>query len=159
MKKILKNIFLLFVAISMFVVANVFVASDADAAAKKKKVKASLSQEQLDTMNKDLNLLTRKVYANSLFSPSDNEKMINIKLDLDVAMIQVAAPEYAPMYYMEANLLRKRHYNAEAIECYQTIMENFGDTAFGPKARQELLKMGVKIEVPTTETEEEEALE
>ena len=103
MKKLFKNIFLLFVAISMFVVANIFVASGADAAPKKKKIKASLTQEQLDTMNKDLNFLTRKVYANSLFSPADNEKMINIKLDLDVAMIQVAAPEYAPMYYMEAS--------------------------------------------------------
>ena len=72
--------------------------------------------------------------------------MITIKLDLDDAMIKGASTEYAPLYFLEANLLKKRNYKTEAIECYQTIMENFSDTAFAPKARQELIKMGVKIE-------------
>ena len=127
-------------------------ATDAGAAAKKSK--GGLSQEQLETMNNDLNNLTRKIYANSLFSPKDNETLINIKLDLDKAMLKSASAEYAPLYYMEANLLKKRQYKSEAIECYQTIIENFADTAFAPKARQELLKMGVKIEMPEAGEEE-----
>ena len=56
---------------------------------------------------------------------------------------------------MEANLLKKRNYKNEAIECYQTILENYSDTAFAPKAKQELLKMGIKIENPEEENEEE----
>ena len=53
-------------------------------------------------------------------------------------------------------LLKKRNYKNEAIDCYQTILENFTDTAFAPKAKQELLKMGVKIEEPQEEVSEEE---
>ena len=34
-------------------------------------------------------------------------------------------------------------------------MENYGDTAFAPKAKQELLKMGVKIETGSEDEEEE----
>ncbi len=143
-----------FITVSMIFASSSFFSSSADAAGKKKS-KGALSQEQLDTMNKDLNTLTKKIYANSLFSPKDNETMINIKLDLDNALLQNAVPEYAPLYYMEANLLKKRSYKPEAIECYQTIMENYADTAFAPKAKQELLKMGVKIETAFDQDEEE----
>ena len=80
---------------------------DADAAAKKKK--SGLSQEQLETINTNLSTLTKKIYSNSLFSPQDNETMITIKLDLDDAMIKGASTEYAPLYFLEANLLKKRN--------------------------------------------------
>ena len=130
---------------------------DVNAAAKKKK--GGLTQEQITTINTNLNSLTKKIYSNSLFSPQDNETMITIKLDLDDAMIKGASTEYAPLYFLEANLLKKRNYKTEAIECYQTIMENFSDTAFAPKARQELIKMGVKIEDTMLNKDEEEAEE
>jgi len=160
MQNLIKNIFIA-LSVVAFAFTVVFCNSDeAQAAPKsKKKVKASLTQEQLDDMNKKINTLTRKVYSNSLFSPQDNETMITIKLDLDDAMIKTVSPEYAPLYYLEANLLKKRNYKNEAIDCYQTILENFADTAFAPKAKQELLKMGVTIEEPQEETSEEEDFE
>jgi len=154
MKKLFKNFLICFIALSMIFAMSSFFANDASAASKKKG-KGGLKKEQIETMHKDLNTLTRKIYANSLFSPKDNETMINIKLDLDEAMLSSPNPEYAPLYYLEANLLKKRNYKNESIECYQTIIENFGDTAFAPKARQELLKMGVKIETPSAAEEEE----
>ena len=160
MQNLIKNIFIA-LSVVAFAFTVVFCNSDeAQAAPKsKKKVKASLTQEQLDDMNTKINTLTRKVYSNSLFSPQDNETMITIKLDLDDAMIKTVSPEYAPLYYLEANLLKKRNYKNEAIDCYQTILENFADTAFAPKAKQELLKMGVTIEEPQEETSEEEDFE
>ncbi len=155
MSKLFNKFIVSFITVLLIFGCSSIFNNSADAAAKKK-AKGGLNQEQMDTMNKDLNTLTRKIYSNSLFSPKDNETLINIKLDLDSAMLKSVSPEYAPMYYMEANILKKRHYKDEAIECYQTIMENFGDTAFAPKARQELLKMGVKIETEPSEVEGEE---
>lgn len=155
MKKLFKKFVLSSIIFLMVCFISSVLTTSADAAPKKK-AKGGLNQEQLDNMNKDLNVLTKKVYANSLFSPKDNETMINIKLDLDNAMLKTVSPEYAPLYYLEANLLKKRNYKNEAIECYQTILENFNDTAFYPKAKQELLKMGVKIEENQEEAEESE---
>ncbi len=155
MKSFLSRLIACFTLIIFVFVSGIWMTSGADAAPRKKS-KGGLSQEQIENMNKDLNNLTRKIYANSLFSPKDNETMINIKLNLDEAMLKSASPEYAPLYYMEANLLKKRNYKNEAIECYQTIIENFADTAFAPKAKQELIKMGVKIEMPIEEEELEE---
>ena len=158
MQNLIKNIFIA-LSVVTFVFTIVFCGSDeAQAAAKsKKKAKASLTQEQLDDMSKKINTLTRKVYSNSLFSPQDNETMITIKLDLDDAMIKTVSPEYAPLYYLEANLLKKRNYQNEAVDCYQTILENFADTAFAPKARQELIKMGITIEESQEQLAEEES--
>ena len=51
--------------ISMIFASSSFFSSSADAAGKKKG-KGGLSQEQLDTMTKDLNTLTRKIYANNV---------------------------------------------------------------------------------------------
>ncbi|MDD3593253.1 MAG: hypothetical protein PHX18_01345 [Candidatus Gastranaerophilales bacterium] len=149
MKSLIKKIFIfvMLIATSAVFIANF--SNEAISAPRSKKVKSSLSQEEITQMGEQLNALTRKIYAGSLFSPKDNENMVNIKLKLDEAMWKSPSPEFAPLYYMEANLLKKRNYKNEAIECYQTIIENFSDTAFAPKATQELLKMGVKFEVPT----------
>ena len=40
----------------------------------------------------------------------------------------------------------------EAIVCYQTILENFGDTALAPKALKELNQLGVKVNAPKPNT-------
>ena len=156
MQTFIKKILLCLSFVAVIFSTGLICVDDVQAAAKKKKVKASLTEEQLVEMNKQLNTLTRKIYSNSLFSPKDNETMITIKLDLDDAMLKMVSPEYAPLYYLEANLLKKRNYKNEAIDCYQTIMENFSDTAFAPKAKQELLKMGVTIEEPNVENSEDE---
>ena len=155
MNKLFNKLIICFVTVMLIFGCSAIFNNSADAAGKKK-AKGGLSQEQLDTINKDLNTLTKKIYAHSLFSPKDNETMINIKLDLDDAMLKTVTPEYAPLYYLEANLLKNRNYKTEAIECYQTIMENFAETAFAPKAKQELLKMGVKIETNFDKEESED---
>jgi hypothetical protein len=126
-----------------------FLSTDAYAASKKSK-KGGLKPEEITQLTTDINVLTKKVYAQSLFSPAENEKLINIKIMLDDAMMGAPSPEFAPLYYKAGNLYKAREYKQEAIECYQTILENFADTAFAPKAQAELLKLGVKIAVPTT---------
>ena len=48
---------------------------------------------------------------------------------------------------------------AESIECFQTILENFSDTALAPKAIANLKAMGVEVaefEDTTADDEEEE---
>ena len=44
----------------------------------------------------------------------------------------------APIYYKAGNLYKARKYQTDAIECYQTVLENFADTAIAPKAVKEL---------------------
>ena len=87
MKKLFKKFVLSSIILLMICFISSVLTTSAEAAPKKK-AKGGLNQEQLDTMNKDLNVLTKKIYANSLFSPKDNETMINIKLDLDNAMLK-----------------------------------------------------------------------
>ena len=52
---------------------------------------------------------------------------------------------------------------AECIDCLKTVIENFSDTAYGPKAREVLTEMGITIKEPepllgkdTVEDEQEE---
>ena len=49
---------------------------------------------------------------------------------------------------------------AEAIDCYQTVLENFSDTALAPKARAALAELGVEVTAPvvTEESEEDEGI-
>ena len=45
---------------------------------------------------------------------------------------------------------------AEAIDCYQTILENFSSTALAPKARTALEEMGVTVTAPVITEESED---
>ena len=54
------------------------------------------------------------------------------------------------------NIFRLRGVEKDAISCYQTILENFSDTAYGPKARDILTEMGVEIKIPIAEDEVDE---
>ena len=64
-----------------------------------------------------------------------------------------SATELAPLYFKTGNILRLRDMNRDAIECYQTVLENFNNTAFAPKARAALIDMGVDVKDPENETE------
>ena len=44
----------------------------------------------------------------------------------------------------------------DAIVCYQTILENFSETAYGPKSRDILMDMGIEIKLPTQNSEIED---
>lgn len=119
------------------------------AAASKKKGGGGITEEQAAQIKADTDRLTKKIYANGLFSPADNEALISMKMSLDSAMLMAPDPSFAPLYYNLGRIYSKRAMKDEAVECFQTILENFGDTALGPKSRLELEKMGVTIKLPT----------
>lgn len=143
MKKILLSIlvgFLLLSAISL------------DVSAAKKSSK--LSKEAITEMSDNIDKLTEKIYGRALLSPQDNETLIGIKIKLDNQMLVSTSTELAPLYYKAGNIYKLRDMKPEAIECYQTILENFSDTALAPKARAALESMGVKVAVPVTSEED-----
>lgn len=139
-----KTLVLLLIGFVIFAMAS----KDSMAAKKSKKTAGAISQEDMVGMSNTIDSLTRKVYANSLFSPSDNSKMIEIKIKLDNQMLVAPDVALAPLYYKAANLYKAREYKQEAIDCYQTILENFPDTALAPKSRQALAALGIKVVDP-----------
>ena len=142
--------FILLMIVGVFF-ASIF-AVDAQAAKKSSK-KSKISQEFLTETDNEINRLTTKIYGKALLSPKDNESLITIKIKLDTQMIQDSAPELAPLYYKTGNILKLREMNKDAIECYQTVLENFANTAFAPKARAALIDMGIDVKEPENETE------
>lgn len=143
-----------------FILAGFFLISAIclDVSAAKKSSK--LSKEAVQEMSDNIDNLTKKIYARALLSPKDNETLIGIKIQLDNQMLVATATELAPLYYKAGNVYKLRNMRAEAIDCYQTILENFSDTALAPKARAALAELGVEITAPTIteEAEEDEAI-
>ncbi len=123
-------------------------------AARKSKAKSKISKEFLEETETEINRLTTKIYGHALLSPKDNESLITIKIKLDTQMIEGSAPELAPLYYKTGNILKMREMKKDAIECYQTVLENFPNTAFAPKAKAALLDMGVEIKEPENVNED-----
>lgn len=144
-----KTLVLLIIAMIVFSMAS----KDSLAAKKSKKTAGIVSPEEMETMSATIDNLTKKVYSNSLFSPQDNAAMIEIKIKLDNQMLIAPDSALAPLYFKAADLYKAREYKKEAIDCYQTILENFPDTALAPKAKQALSLMGVSV-VDTNASEE-----
>lgn len=119
-----------------------------------------ISKEEVQEMSDNIDNLTKKIYGRALLSPQDNEKIAEVKIKLDNSMLVATASELAPLYYKVGNVYKLRGMNNEAIECYQTILENFSDTALAPKARAALESLGVTITAPKVEenTEEDEGI-
>ena len=141
-----------------FLLAGFFLISAVclDVSAAKKSGK--ISKEMVQQMSDDIDNLTKKIYARALLSPKDNETLIGIKIQLDNQMLVATATELAPLYYKAGNVYKLRNMNAEAIDCYQTILENFSSTALAPKARAALAELGIEVTTPveTEESEEDE---
>lgn len=114
----------------------------------KKSKKGGLSEEDMTAMSVTVEKLTKKMYGNCLFSPIDNENLIEIKLKLDDQMLVTPDVALAPLYYKVGVLYKSRDMKDESIECFQTILENFSDTALAPKAAAQLKAMGVAITIP-----------
>ena len=144
MKRILLGIITLLLLLS---------AISLDVSAAKKSSK--LSKEAIAEMSDTIDNLTKKIYGRALLSPQDNETLIGIKIQLDNQMLMAVNPALAPLYYKAGNIYKLRNMKPEAIECYQTILENFSDTALAPKARASLEDMGVKIDAPAVSGDEE----
>lgn len=119
----------------------------------KKSKKGGISEEDMTAMSITVDNLTKKMYANCLFSPQDNENLIDIKIKLDNQMLVTPDPSLAPLYYRIAILYKSREMKDESIECFQTILENFADTALAPKAAAQLKAMGVEVKAPTKPAE------
>ena len=134
--------FLIFTFVGLFLISAIY--SDVSAAKKTGK----LSKETVQQMSDDIDRLTKKIYARALLSPQDNETLIGIKIQLDNQMLMTPDATLAPIYYKAGNLYKAREYRNEAIDCYQTILENFGDTALAPKAYKELTALGIKVNPP-----------
>lgn len=123
-----------------------------DVSAAKKSSK--LSKEVVQQMSDDIDNITKKIYARALLSPQDNETLIGIKIKLDNQMLVSTATELAPLYYKAGNVYKLRDMKPEAIDCYQTILENFSDTALAPKARAALEQLGVTVAAPAVTDED-----
>ena len=142
MKRIILGIITLFLLLS---------AISLDVSAAKKSAK--LSKEDIAQMSDTIDNLTKKIYGRTLLSPQDNEELIGIKIKLDNQMLMAVNPSLAPLYFKAGNIYKLRGMKSEAIECYQTVLENFSDTALAPKARAALEEMGVEVKAPAA-TEE-----
>ena len=124
-------------------------------AAKKNVKKKGVSQEVITDITTKVNTLTQKVYERELYTPEDSKSLITLKLQLDEQMDNLPEAAFAPLYFKIGNIYRMRGDEKDAIVCYQTILENFSDTAYGPKARDILTQMGVEIRLPVEENDEE----
>lgn len=114
----------------------------------KKAQKGGISEDDMNAMSTTVENLTKKMYGNGLFSPEDNENLIDIKIKLDNQMLVASDPSLAPLYYKAAVLYKSRDMKDEAVDCFQTILENFADTALAPKAAAQLKLMGVAVKLP-----------
>lgn len=119
--------------------------------AKKSGKSKGLSSDDMVTMSATVDRLTKKMYANGLFSPEDNENLIDIKIKLDNQMLISPDVALAPLYYKVGVLYKSREMKDESIDCLQTVLENFGDTALAPKAAAQLKSMGVVVAAPKKE--------
>lgn len=127
-------------------------------AAKKTVKKKGMSQEALLELTEGVDGLTKKIYEREFYTPEDSKNLITLKLKLDEQMDILPEAAFAPIYFKIGNIFRMRGNERDAIVCYQTILENFSDTAYGPKSRDILTEMGVEIRVPV-ESEEEDSQE
>lgn len=123
-------------------------------AAKKNVKKKGVSTETITELTAKVNELTQKTYERELYTPEDSKILITLKLQLDEYMDNLPEAAFAPIYFKIGNIYRLRGEEKDAIVCYQTILENFSDTAYGPKARDILTQMGVEIKTPQEDEED-----
>lgn len=126
----------------------------ADAAKKAASKKKGIAQEVLVELTEKVDELTKKLYERELYSPEDARALVSLKLQLDEQMDILPEASFAPLYFKIGNIYRIRNQEEDAINCYQTILENFSDTVYGPKSRDILTKMGVEITTPSEEDDE-----
>ena len=141
------------IILSVIVIFLLLTAITLDVSAAKKSAK--LSKEDIANMSDTIDALTQKIYGRALLSPQDNEELIGIKIKLDNQMLMASNPALAPLYYKAGNIYRLRDMKPEAIECYQTVLENFSETALAPKAKAILAEMGVEVKAPAAEESSE----
>ncbi|HSA05615.1 MAG TPA: hypothetical protein P5556_00390 [Candidatus Gastranaerophilales bacterium] len=144
-KKILFNIIFLIIAVFQFAVF-----CEPLEAAKKAK---GLDEEQVKKIEENIDILTKKIHAYSLFSPEDSDILVEIKSQLNsIADTNLKDPLYAKLFYNAAFLFKEREYNQDAIQCFNVVIKNFPETVYSNRALSELKKLGVNLEEATDET-------
>lgn len=136
------------ILVLLFIAGLIGITFNFDSVEAKKSKKGGISEEEMTAMSATVDNLTKKMYGNGLFSPEDNENLIDVKIKLDNQMLVTPDPSLAPLYYKIAILYKSRDMKDESIECFQTILENFADTALAPKAAAQLKAMGVEVKAP-----------
>lgn len=150
----MKHALSVFIFLSLIIALVLNQALPADAAKKASK-KKGVSPEVITEITTKVNALTQKTYEKELYTPEDTKTLISLKLQLDERMDELPEAAFAPLYFKIGNIYRLRGEEKDAIICYQTILENFSETAYGPKAKDILTEMGVEIKLPVKEEEEE----
>ena len=92
-----------------------------------------------------------------MYTPEDADNLIALKLELDEQMDILPEANFAPLYFKIGNIFRLRGADKDAIICYQTVLENFSQTAYGPKSKDILIEMGVEINPPEMEMKKADA--
>lgn len=141
---------LLFLIIGLFV-AGIFTMDIAEA--KKGGKGKGITAEDLQTMSDTVDSLTKKIYGHCLFSSDDNQNLIGIKIKLDNQMLVSPDPTLAPLYFKLGIIYKSREMKDESVDCFQTILENFADTALAPKSAAQLKSMGVVVAAPQKKEE------
>ena len=145
------SILVLFLLITALILNQVLPA-DAAKGGKKK----GLSPDVIAEIVEKTDNLTKKIYERELYTPEDANTLISLKLQLDEQMDILPEATFAPIYFKIGNIFRLRGQDKDAIVCYQTILENFSQTAYAPKSREILEDMGVEIKAYTPDEDEED---
>lgn len=150
----MRHLFSFLIPILLVIVLILNQALPADAAKGKKK--KGLNQEVLTEITVNIDDLVKKSYRRELYTPEDADKLMDLKIKLDSQMDILPQAELAPLYYKIGTIFKLRGEEKNAIICYQTILENFYQTAYGPKSRDTLSEMGIEIKLPEVQSEENE---
>lgn len=121
----------------------------------KKGKKSSLAPEDVEKLTASVNMLYKKVYSNSLFSPADNDELFEDKIKLD-EQIEGESPDeaMAGLVYKMALIFKQREFKDDSIDYYRSLLDKFPDSAYVPKASAALKELGVKLEEASEESEE-----
>ena len=150
MKQVFSFVILFFLALAL-IINQMLPANAAKKAAKKKGV----APEVITELNDSTNELLKKVHERELYTPEDNKKLITLKIQLDEHLDNMPEVAFAPIYYKIGTIYQLRGEDKQAILCYQTIIENFSDTIYGPKSKERLYELGAEINYPTSSSEDD----
>jgi len=82
--------------------------------------------EGVEEAKKTISLLTKKIYAKSLFSPTDNDKLIELKISLyNLWTKNPTNKTLAEPLYTTGHLLIQRELYDEATEILNIVIESF----------------------------------
>ena len=148
----MKQVLSVFIPLALMVAIFLNQSLPADAAKKAVK-KKGMAPEAIIELNTGIDSLVKKIYERELYTPEDSKNLVTLKLKLDEQMDILPEPAFAPLYFKIGNIYRMRGEEKDAIVCYQTILENFSETAYGPKSRDILMDMGIEIKLPSPSDE------